>query len=289
MPIFKRFIHNSGKLEINPIIRTETEFFSTTVLKENAKRRSSATINTNFYDISASGYISALKGHNPTPASETTFLGEIVSEGKIVGGKPEPLNFYIAHYKDRHKANIDLTTTFSTGQGNPPGDCSCGFGGLGPLIINGLPYGSINKYSSEADSLPESLRPIIGEPSTEAKKFLTQRSSAKFTSFSKNDSNYSARLGKTCLGIRSLDVCVYVQKHGDSGMSIEAVRDEMMALGCKHAVFFDGSDSSLLYTPESGFLVSQADAKDQTCIAGAAFYWHSEPSQREPENKAKIK
>ncbi|MHC9243723.1 phosphodiester glycosidase family protein [Pseudomonas aeruginosa] len=273
----KLFIHNKGSLDLVPVIRTKEELFSTTVQNYNKSRKVTAIINTNFYDVTKAGLLDALSGDDPVPADATTPLGKVIYNGKHAIGVSEPLNFYIAYFKDRFPNEGGIYSAFSSGQGDPPSSCTCGIGGLGPLIINGLSYGKTNKYSSGA---PKDA-PSIGEPPPAAKKFLVQRSSAKFTAFAVNDAKYQSRIGKTCLGVGKDNICIFVQQHGDSGMSLDEVRDEFLSYGCQHAVFFDGSDSSLLFTDVDGFVVTQDHNKDETCVAGLAFHWVAS-SKKEP-------
>jgi hypothetical protein len=265
---FKRFIHRQGRLLVRPLIRTKEEFFSSTVKNYMTQNKPTLVINGNFYDLTNAGLLDVLSGHDPVPAEETTPLGHIVVNGAHVAGSAAPQDFYIA-FKDLADISETFLNSVKSGQGNPPTTQSwTGFGGLGPLIINGLAYGRTNKYSKA----PIENWPQVGPPPTEAQQFLVQRSSAKFTAFAARDNSSGGTLGKTCIGVSDKELIVYVQEDGSPGNSLESIRDELISLACKHAVFLDGSDSSML-AERAGTLAKQGPDKDESCTIGIAFYW----------------
>jgi hypothetical protein len=214
--------------------------------------------------------VQAFAGHNPIDATNTTPLGRVILNGVTVAGTSAPQDFYLAFDQSAAFDHSDLTLVASSGKGDPPSTKNTvAFGGLGPIIIGGLPYGTSNLYASGA---PKEA-PQTGEPPAAAKKFLTRRSSAKYSAFMARDKSTSGTLGKTCVGINEKNVIIYVQENGTSGMTLDQIRDEFIGHKCKHAVFFDGSDSSMLATG-GGIVVGQGEDKDETCTVGVSFSWY---------------
>lgn len=64
------------------------------------------------------------------------------------------------------------------------------------------------------------------------------------------------------------------------GKSISAVRDAFLAKGCGHAVFFDGSDSAMLFQ-NGEFKVRQGEDKDETCVAGLGIKYNDGTKKNE--------
>ncbi|KAA1245835.1 phosphodiester glycosidase family protein [Aquimarina sp. RZ0] len=251
---------------IEPVFRTKEELFSDTVSRVSKEKEYSFIINVNFYDLTYAGKLDALNGHDPVAAKETIPLGRVVFNKKPLTGTSANLDFYIASKESTICSGDDFSKVFQSGQGDTPSNSAIGFGGLGALILNGLEYGHQNKYKKGA---PKNAI-LKGEPSSEAKKFLIQRSSNKYTSFSANDKKQGNKLGKTCLGISKKGIYVVVQQHGSPRWSVQKVKDYFKDKKCVHAVFFDGSDSSMLYEKGS-FLAKQGENKDETCVIGIGF------------------
>lgn len=261
-----------GNFDMIPIIRTQEELFSSTVINTyNKYKKEEANLvitNANFYDLTSAGKIDAFNGHDPVPASETTALGYVIKNNKLLTGKAAPLDFYIAYYKkEQYKINSSkIFDCYRSGQGNPPLNCSSAFGGLGPLIINGLLYGNSNLYTKNA---PKEA-PKVGDPG-QYRKYLNQRNSAKYSAFERKDIDSNHTLGKTCIGINEDGIYIISQEEGDTnGMSIQRIRNYLYKNKCKHALFFDGSDSSLFFEKGS-FVVKQGENKDETCTVGILF------------------
>jgi hypothetical protein len=252
--------------QIEPILRTKEELFSETVSRVSKEKEYSFVINANFYDLTYAAKLDALNGHDPVPAEGTIPLGRVVFNKKPLTGTSANQDFYIAAKESTICSGDDFSKLFQSGQGDTPSNVEIGFGGLGALILNGLEYGHKNKYKKGA---PKNAI-LKGKPSPEARKFLIQRSSSKYTSFSANDKRQGNKLGKTCLGISKKGLYVIVQQHGKPGWSVQKVKDYFLDKKCIHAVFFDGSDSSMLYE-DGKFLAKQGENKDETCIIGIGF------------------
>lgn len=249
--------------ELKPILRTKEELFSTTVARTYNDEKFSFIINANFYDVTVSAMMDLKMGNDPVPAEETIPIGHVIYNKKKITGKSASQDFYIASKETTVCSGNDYSKIFQSGQGDTPSNVAIGFGGLGPIILNGLEYGHENKYKKGApkDAI------LKGEPSKEAKKYLIQRSSSKFTSFSINDKKQGYKLGKTCFGVSKKGLYVIVQQHGDTGWSFQKVKEYFLKKECIHAVFMDGSDSALFYE-NNKFLAKQAENKDETCVIG---------------------
>lgn len=273
----------TGNIFIYPLIRTKEELFSTTVLnyykevikkftdpktKKLIRKLDIYVINANWYDVSNSGYIDAMNGHDPIPADETKNLGLIYAGGRITSGTSAKNGYYISFNKDILLKQNDISQAFNMGLGDPPtgNHHTAAFGDIGPLIINNLPYSSLNVYKK---GTPKTA-PVTGDPPPQYKNSLLKRSSSKFAQFSKNDASEGYMKGKTCIGISSSKVIIGVQQDGIKGPSLEGMRDYFITHGCKYAAFFDGSDSAMLF--ENGkFTINMGDNKDELCTAGIAL------------------
>lgn len=269
----------TGNIDIYPLIRTKDELFSTTVmnsykqiLKELTDSKTKLTrkadifiINANWYDVSYSGILNAKSGSNPVPAEETTNLGLIYKNGRITSGTSAKDGYYISFYKSRLTKGGDMRLAFKMGVGNPSPheSMTASFGDIGPLIINNLPYGSTNLYLAGTSN----KAPLIGEPPIGFKNNLKRRSSKKFGQFAAKDKDEGYTKGKTCIGVCSSKVIIGVQQDGIKGPSLDGIRDYFVKQNCQYAVFFDGSDSAMLF--ENGkFKINMGEDKNELCTAG---------------------
>lgn len=255
--------------EMTPVLRRGKEFFSDTVRKESSRLKLPIVINANFYDLAKSAFVTVFSRHIPIDASETTIQGLIVKDKRAIAGTSRPSDFYITYDKEKLKKG-NLAAAFTSGKGDPPASVSAAFGGLGPLIINGLPYGERNLYSPGTDP----AAPAVGDPGGKFADKLIQRSSAKYTAFSARDYDEGYQLGKTCLGVSNEKIYIVVQGEGSDGRSIGGIRDYFISKKCRHAVFFDGSDSAMLYM-NGEFKIQQGENKDETCIVGIGFHYEA--------------
>lgn len=272
----------TGNIAMYPLIRTGEELFSSTVLNayneiikqltdpktKKIKKADVFIINASWYDVSYAGYIDAMKGGDPVSANETTNLGLIYKNGTITSGKSARDGYFISFMRDMIFKNLDLRMAFKMGMGDPPSKDkpTAAFGDVGPLIINDLPYGSINLYQKDADK----KAPLTGEPPSEFRTDLIQRSSKKFSQFDVKDKSDGYTKGKTCIGVSSSKLIIGVQKDGIKGPSLGGIRDYFLKQKCRYAAFFDGSDSAMLF--ENGkFTISMGNDKNELCTAGILF------------------
>jgi hypothetical protein len=201
-------------------------------------------VNGNMFDA---GYFTrgAAAAGNADDPSSTTPLGRLVDKGGVIGGISEPGMFYFAQIMlPAAKRGSAGPLSFVAGFGDPPTgpDLRAAVGGVGPLIIGGLSYGSGNIYKPGAPGSP----PSSGAPPAADMPFLTQRNNNTFSSAE----GRSPATGKTILAssFATRKLIVIVQPDGAAGMSYASIRDNLLKLWVDQAVFLDGSDSVFMYT-----------------------------------------
>jgi hypothetical protein len=236
------------------VYRTKEELFRTTMRAAYQKMPFVCAINGLQYSLTWSGKQDALVGDDPVPAFETTPDGMLISQGKLLGGRSAPQMFYVSH---------DYLGGYSFGQGDPPFKSARGVGGLGPIIINGLPYGVGNLCARPAQCPPTGPIP----PS--ATGYVQQRNNSTYA----DQQSRSPATGKTILATNKAEgkLLVIVQPNGVNGTTFDDIKASLMILGCDNAVFMDGSDSAMLWT--KGYAeVAQGANKDETNTVALAFY-----------------
>ena len=152
---------------------------------------------------------------------------------------------------------------YDFGEGNPPQVGMSGVGGVGPIIINGLPYGVGNRCQ-----LPATCAPTGPIPAKYADS-VAQRNNATYAA----QQGKSTSTGKTIVATNKNagKLLIMVQPNGKTGLSFDAVKAGLMAAGCDNAIFLDGSDSSMLNA--GGILeVPPGAHKNETNTIGLAFY-----------------
>jgi hypothetical protein len=240
------------------VLRDKEELFEDTVRRESRNLNFNVIVNGNFYDVTPSGKFDAAIGHDPIPAAETTPIGFLINNFKLIGGKADPNRFYVA--------NVPGTTYgYKFGFGDPPRNVVAAIGGAGPLIINGLKYGIGNQYKSGTSS----GAPTTGSPSATDMPNLTQRNNNTYAAAA---SRHPAT-GKTVIAHSSSarKLMVLVQPNAvTSGIPLDDLRDKLDSVGIDNAVFLDGSDSSMLMV--NNVLHSrQGPNKDETNTVGVGF------------------
>lgn len=255
-------------LGMRPILRTREELFGTTVAREVAARDLHVAINGNVFDVSAGGMIDVGLGHDPVPASATSPIGQVVLGGRVVAGSSEPNRFYIAFNGAWAPYMVGSALAFRFGMGDPPtgrGGADTALGGLGPIIISGLKYGVGNAYRAGVATGAPSTGPVpaMYQP------FLVQRNNNTYAALQAR----GAAVGKVVVAtqIRDAWLLVLVQRDGaTSRMSLDTLRDKLVAIGCDNAVFGDGSDSVLLVVG-GRTMVAQGDDKEEATTVGLGF------------------
>ena len=237
---------------MNTILRTEEELFETTVRNASVSTPFLCATNGVQYSVSNLGLADALMGSDPVAATHTTADGLIIQRG-VRKGRSAPLMFYIA---DNGRAGYEF------GAGDPPVSAQCAMGGLGPIIINGLPYGIGNVCS-----MPPGCAPT-GTVSANQKNSMTQRNNATYA----NQQARPAATGKTIIAVNAAlgKLLIIVQPQGSVGIKFDDLKAKLMLLGCENAVFLDGSDSAMLFS-NNVFHVRQGSNKNETNTIGISF------------------
>ncbi len=244
---------------------------------------SETVINTNLYEKTT-----AIPGgvFGPADRSDYRAQGQVLSGGRVVGGRSSPDTYHFAWTQTRPQqvadqqqkaskapgfvgppappAAPDVSDAWQFGQGDPPAGAGVAFGGGIPVIIGGLRFGSENKYAPGA---PSGL-PVKGDPGAGNGVFLVQRSNAGFA----DQEARGNRLGKVVVGIEreSNTLIIVAQEDGENGMKLSEIRDSLSNLGVDDALAWDGSDSATLVT-DSTVQVSPGKMKNNTIPAGAGF------------------
>jgi hypothetical protein len=251
------YITVAGTTAMRTFVRTTTQPFEDTVTGFARQSRLDVIINGNPYGLTRSGYFNAVTGASTSAAANTLPEGHVQGRGQLLAGSSEPNRFYVAWFDGRRPA-------YTFGFGDPPGDATSSVGGLGPIIIDGLKYGSANQYRQ---GVPAGAAPV-GPPAAQHQPFLTQRSNATYAAFEQRGAN----VGKVAIAYSTVHdrVTIAVQQDGTAGVTLNALRDALAALGADNAVFLDGSDSAMLYA-NSRFYIHQGATKNVMTTAGVGF------------------
>ena len=106
------------------------------------------------------------------------------------------------------------------------------------MIINGLPYGVGNRCRRPA------VCPPSGPIAPGLTEYVQQRNNATYEA----QENKAAAVGKTIAATNKTQgrLLVVVQANGVSGLKFDQIKEALLGSGCDNAIFFDGSDSSML-------------------------------------------
>lgn len=241
------------KTKMVPFFRVKEEKFSKTIVDQAKDNDFVVVTNGNMFGMTMGAKINAKLG-NTTDPENIKEEGQLVLDGKIIGGEKSPYGYYIT----------EEGGVYSTGGYGAVPQKGDGIGGLMPIIINGLPYDSYNEYSKGASDNAKRK----GEPNSKNKKFLLKRSSSKYHAME----DLNPRTGKTIWGYSSNKDCliILVTPNGSQQMNYDSIRDELVKNSFNHAVGLDGSTSSLLYV-NGHFLVRASDTKDYANEVGVGI------------------
>ncbi|WP_051880691.1 hypothetical protein [Buttiauxella noackiae] len=252
-----------AKCKLVPIVRKDAdlngneELFSDTIKRAQAFGKFEVCTNACWFDVTSLGKSDALLGDDPVSANETINQGiALMGTGERYGNS-SPLMMYAAQ-------SNNLSWEFGSGD-VPTSGFYTGIGGMCPLIINGLKYGTGNKYSKKID---EAI--IFGKPREQDVPFLTQRNNNKYAALEKAAAAMPG-MGKVGFGVTSKGKCyVAVQSHYNPGMSFNDFRGIFLAFNCINAVAGDGSDSVFMYR-DNVFVVESAHNKVELMTIGLGF------------------
>jgi len=252
-PIF--ILSMNKDIKMIPFVRTKTELFETTAKNESQKNKFKVVINGPTYGLTLAGKMDALSGSDPVSADNTIQEGQIIRNKKVIGGTKSNM-FYIANY-------LNTPNKYQFGQGVAPQDADAALGNMGPLIINGLPYGRFNKYNPKQ---PDAK--ISGEPSGKYASYLEQRSNARFNAVASQPNS----VGKIMIGFKENlgQLLIIAQPDNTLGIDISGLKGIALHLGLSSAVYLDGSDSVLLMI-NNKIIISQGSNKNETNVTGIGF------------------
>ncbi|HHA1349773.1 TPA: hypothetical protein ACOEER_000804 [Enterobacter ludwigii] len=252
-----------SKCKLVPIVRKNAdsknneELFSDTVKRAQTAGRFEVCTNACWFDVTSLGKSDALLGDDSVSANETINQGiALLGTGERYGNS-SPLMMYAAQRND---------LSWEFGEGDVPSSgFRVGIGGMCPLIINGLKYGTGNKYSKKIDGAV-----IFGKPRGEDVPFLIQRNNNKYAALEKAAAAMPG-IGKVGFGVTTGGKCyVAVQSHYNTGMSFNDFRDIFLSFNCVNAVAGDGSDSVFMFR-DSTFVVESAHNKVELMTIGLGF------------------
>lgn len=136
-----RYVAMKDSIKMVPFVRDEEELFSNTTARAISKHGFRVVINGQFYSLTQMGVIDALAGSDPVAAKHTTPNGLVVSNKSALSGRSAPQMFYVAN-------QLKEVRRYRFGFGQSPTNVDSAIGGCGPLIINGLKYGVVNKFTN---------------------------------------------------------------------------------------------------------------------------------------------
>jgi hypothetical protein len=249
-------------VKMEPFVRTKEIMFEATAIGATKANDYLATINAQVYGMTAAGFVDYGIGDDAVDPSTIIPEGVTVFGKKVIAGKGAPLNFYIANLIP---SKFTTGTPYRFGFGLAPHSVDAAIGGAGPLIVNSLPYGKINRYKSGVAPGRK-----IGQPTPENAKNLTQRSNATFTAFTKHGA--APRTGITAIAhnVKQKKLIVMVHPDNSGDLSLPSLRNKLLSVGCDNAIFLDGSDSSFLMV-EGTFIARPAPSKNKTNVVGIGF------------------
>ncbi|ARU55375.1 hypothetical protein OLMES_1296 [Oleiphilus messinensis] len=247
----------SSQIKMIPFVRTDEELFDRTAKRESKANKFRVVINGPTYGLTNSGKLDAVVGSDPVLAKETLQQGLIVQNRRVIGGTKSNM-YYIANYPG-------ASTKYKFGSGFAPSGAMGAVGNVGPLILNGLPFGRVNKYVPEQ---PDAAK--VGEPSLKHAPHLVQRSNKRFDIMS----DLPDPVGKIVVGYRQDigQMLILVQPHNTRGISISGLRGIAQYLKLDSAVYLDGSDSVLLMIDDE-ILLAQGSNKNETNVTGIGFVY----------------
>lgn len=228
-------IEATGKAQMVTLTRTAKELFTDFVDREAKRQGLKAVVNGSFTDLSFFDSVAAVIFNGPLDPGDSKPVGMVVEEGKQIAGSPSSGKFYFSQ-------SVCGTNSFVSGQGNPPLSSCAAVGGVAPIVVNGLQYGTTNMYSV---GVPAGA-PVTGNVDPKYNKYLRQKNNAMFTQLQ----GRGAAVGKVAVGYSSTKqkLLLIVQADGDAaGLDAERVRNIFIANAMDNAVFMDCSNSATLW------------------------------------------
>lgn len=248
----------AGGVQMVMMVRDRKEYFTDFIAREAKAQQLKLVINGSFISLSRLTKLWTYgPGTDPLEPAESQTVGQVIQGGKLISGSS-------ASGKFQFSQDTCGVEKFSAGQGDPGSNACAAVGGLAPIVIAGLPYGTNNLYRR---GVPAGA-PTVGEVGAKFKPFLIQKSNAMFADLQ----NGGVTLGKTAVGYssRRKATLVLVQGAATRGLDANAFRDVFTRNDVDNAVFLDCSDSATLYF-DGKFLVNPGDNKNEFLTVAVGF------------------
>ncbi|OWP73989.1 RHS repeat-associated core domain-containing protein, partial [Flavobacterium oreochromis] len=240
---------------VDVVIRKSNQTISEALKINDKPNKDDYSFNLNLYKLKDDSFSSKYNyrtSTEPQPMKNFTAEGLVIEDGKRIAGASSDKTFYFAK----------VSGVWTSGEGNPPSNSSIALGGGIPVYVNGTKYGVGNIAKSNAPS----AIPSRGNPNNVPLKYFKQRNNDGYEDL--NDPN----VGKTVLAYNSKDKSwmVVSQQDDTDGMTLDAIRDNLISKGYDSIVAFDGSTSSTLIHNKST-LVEPAEYKDNAVPVGVTI------------------
>jgi RHS repeat-associated protein len=241
---------------VDVIIRKSNQTISEALKSNDKPNKNDYSFNLSLYKLNDMSYSSQYNykynSNGPQPTTNFTAEGLVIESGKKIAGASSPKTFYFAK----------VSGIWTSGEGNPPLNSTIALGGGVPVYVNGTKYGVGNIAKNNA---PASI-PQTGNPNNVALKYFKQRNYDAYEDLNEPDK------GKTVLGYKSSDKSwmVVSQEDGADGMTLDAIRDNLISKGYNSIIAFDGSNSATLINNKTT-LVSPAEYKDNAVPVGVTI------------------
>ncbi len=261
-----RYVLLDRSFKMKPLIRKSRTTFTQFLTSDTQARACKVAVNGNMYDLDFIAKVEDFFGVADDP-SDTSPQGQVVENGRVVTGDSRPESFWFGQLIS--PTPDQWAWTYAAGKGNPPAQQTtlAAIGGVGPLIVGALPFGTIDRYRPGAP--PGTVEPLIGEPPPPARPYLIQRSNRTFQDVNSRPPATGKTIIAYCAVKRTL--LVAVQPHGASpGQTHESITSALAQQGFEVAVFFDGSDSATLVF-DGKLVVAPGDRKNRTIDIGVGF------------------
>lgn len=247
-----------GGVQMVMLVRNRKEYFMDFIAREAKAQQLKVVINGSFVSLSRLTKLWTYgPGTDPLDPSESQTVGQVIQGGKVISGSSSSGKF-------RFSQDTCGVETFSAGQGDPGPAVCAALGGVAPLVIAGMPYGTNNLYRK---GVPTGA-PTTGEVGVKFKPYLVQKSNAMFTDLQAG----GAVLAKTAVGYssRKKTTFIVVQPSGTIGLDANGIRTVFTGNDVDNAVFLDCSDSATLYY-DGKFLVKPGDNKNEFLTVAVGF------------------
>ena len=250
-------VAGTGNVQMVMIARTAKEFFTTFIEREAKANGFKAVVNGSYVDLSFVSKVAVKSNDEPLDASDSQPVGRVIQNGKLLAGSSSTGKFYFSQ-------NVCGIDKFTSGPGDPPSSSCAAIGGVAPIIVDGLPYGTTNTYSA---AVPAGA-PLTGDVDAKYRGNLLQKSNAMFTQILARGPS----VGKMAIGYSTSKQTVLIlgQADGASGLDAEGMRSIFIGTKVDNAVFLDCSDSATLWY-DGKFLISPGQDKNEFLTVAVGF------------------